>query len=94
MNGAIDPSCFQEVIDQLRAYTNKVFEHTANMTSAASTCASVMDGDPVASKSVSSLQRCTAQIQEGMQQIHSIISGMQRELEEARAAQQKGDFDF
>lgn len=93
MAEAIDPSSYQEVITQLKSYSSKVYEHCGNMMSAASTCASTMEGDPVAAKSISSLQRVITQINQGVQQINTVIAGMQRELEDAQRAAAMANFD-
>lgn len=89
----VDPGSYQEVINQLRAFSSKVFEQCTNMTAAARTCASAMEGDSVAERSIGSLERCISQINQGLQQINSVISGMQRELEDAQKAQAKANFD-
>lgn len=92
MAAVADPSSYQEVISQLGAYTNKVFESTSNMMSAANTCASNMEGDPAADRSVAALQRSISQIIAGVQKINKIMAAMRRELDDIQAAANKANF--
>lgn len=92
MGAVADPSSYQEVMNQLSAYTNKVFESCADMRSAASTCVSNMGDDPAAAKSVEALEKCLNQIQSGVSQINQVIAAMQKELEDIERAAKKADF--
>ena len=93
MGPVVDEAAYQEVITQLRAYTNKVFESCANMQSAASTCISIMGDDPAAARSASALSKSINQIQSGVDSINGVIAGMTKELEDSIAASQKANFD-
>lgn len=93
MKGAVDPVAYQEVMMELRAYTNRVSQSCGDMLSAARTCQATMEEDPAAARSADSLQRAVLHIQEGMAAIQRVISAMQRELEDAQKAAAKADFD-
>lgn len=93
MNGGVNPETYQEVINQLRAFTNQVFQQTGDIMMAANACASTMEGDPVAASSINALQKSVSQIQEGVNLINSVISGMNKELEDSMRAVSIGKFD-
>ena len=91
-NSVVDSNSYQEVISQLGAYTNKVFESCSNMSSAASACVSVMGDDQAAARSVSALQKSINTINDAVNDIHRIMSSMQQELEDSNRAQSLADF--
>lgn len=91
-NAVVDPSSYQEVIDQLRGYTSKVFEDCANMRTAANTCVSTMGDDPAAARSVAALEKSINNISSAIQNIHGIMAAMQQELEDAQRAADQADF--
>ncbi len=92
MGPVVDANSYQEVMNALGAYANKVFEHTSNMLSAANACVSTMGDDPAAAKSVAALQKCISQIQSGVESINQIRSAMSKELEDSQRAAALADF--
>ncbi len=92
MGDVADPGSYQEVMNQLAAYTSRVFEHCANMRSAAGVCVSTMGDDPAAAKSVAALEKCLNQIQSGLEAVNQVRAAMARELDDIQRAAARADF--
>ena len=86
-----DEQAYEEVINQLRAYTNKVFQASNDMYCAGRDCVDNTEGDPAAVKSNANLGSALGQIKESVQVIDTIIAAMQREMEEIRASASAAD---
>ena len=87
-----DPASYEEVINKLSAYSNKVFEQCANMMAASAACTENMGDDPAAAKSTEKLMKCIEQIRAGMAQINSTQAAMRQELEDIKAAAAKANY--
>ena len=89
MGPVVDEQAYGEVMQQLSAFSNKMFEHCTNMQTAAQACQSSMGDDPAAERSVAALTKCLSDIQRGIGTINQVRAAMARELEDARRAAQK-----
>ncbi|MCR4792861.1 MAG: hypothetical protein K5871_08925 [Lachnospiraceae bacterium] len=83
MQGA-DEQSYEEVIEQLRAYTNKVFEAVNGMYTAGQDCVDNTDNDPAAERSNGNLRTALGKINDSLQSINEVIAALNREMEQIR----------
>ena len=90
---AIDLDIYQEVMSQLEEYTNRVLEQCENIDSVSRVCASVIDGDPVVTRSTDALNECVWKIKKEIEIIDWVIVAMKRELYDIFAAGTDVNYD-
>ena len=93
MSNVIDPQSYQEVMRQLGAYGNRVFEIMSSMRSAAQNCKDNMEDDDAVVRSMERLEQCLSRMREGLDKINEVQAAMRRELEDALEAQRQAKFD-
>ena len=87
-----DEQSYEEMISALQMFVSQAEEQCGVMESAGNDCVDNTDGDPAASKANAKLQKCVGQIRATFETINGIISALQEELEEIRAAAAKANF--
>lgn len=88
-----DEQSYEEMISALQTFVSQTEEQCSVMESAGKDCVDNTDGDPAATKADSKLQKCVGDIRATCETINGIISALQEELEEIRAAAAKANFD-
>lgn len=84
-----DEQAYEEMISALQTFVSQAEEQCGVMESAGNDCVDNTDGDPAAEASNSKLQACVGNIRATFETIQGIISALQEELEEIRAAAAK-----
>lgn len=88
-----DEGAYEEMIDALSQFLGTINEQCAVMNSAAEDCVDNTIGDPAAVKSAAKVSECASKIEEQCEKISGIISALNDELEEIRAAAERANFD-
>ena len=88
-----DEQSYEEMISALQTFMTEVEEQCSVLESAGSDCVDNTDGDPAAEKANAKLQKCISDIRATLETIQGIISALQQELEDIRAAAAKANFD-
>ena len=84
-----DEQSYEEMISALQTFISEADEQCGVMESAGQDCIDNTDGDPAAVAANSKLQKCVGDIRKNFETIQSIISALQQELEDIRAAAAK-----
>jgi len=84
-----DEQSYEEMINALQSFLSLAEEQCSVMESAGQDCVDNTDNDPAAEASNSKLQKCIGDIRATFETIQKIISALQDELEDIRAAAAK-----
>lgn len=84
-----DEQSYEEMINALQTFLSQAEEQCGVMESAGQDCVDNTDGDPAAEASNSKLQKCVGDIRATFETIQGIITALQEELEDIRAAAAK-----
>ena len=84
-----DEQAYEEMISTLQTFISQVDEQCGVMESAGQDCVDNTDNDPAAEASNSKLQGCVGNIRATFDTIQEIITALQEELEDIRAAAAK-----
>lgn len=86
-----DEESYEEMISKLQTFISDVEEQCGVMESAGNDCVDNTDNDPAAAKSNARLQQCVTGIRSATESIQGIISALQQELDDIRAAANKAN---
>lgn len=84
-----DEQAYEEMINALQTFVSQADEQCGVMESAGNDCVDNTENDPAAEASNSKLQKCVGDIRSTFETIQGIISALQEELEDIRAAAAK-----
>lgn len=86
-----DEQSYEEMISALQNFKNQVEEQCNVMEKAGKDCIDNTDGDPAAEKSSARLSECVGKIRATFEIVDYIISALQEEIEDIRAAAAAAD---
>ena len=84
-----DEQAYEEMINALQTFVSQADEQCGVMESAGNDCVDNTENDPAAEASNSKLQKCVGDIRSTFETIQGIISALQEELADIRAAAAK-----
>lgn len=84
-----DEQAYEEMINALQTFVSQADEQCGVMESAGNDCVDNTENDPAAEASNSKLQKCVGDIRSTFETIQGIITALQEELEDIRAAAAK-----
>ena len=84
-----DEQAYEEMISALQNFVSQADEQCGVMESAGNDCVDNTENDPAAEASNSKLQKCVGDIRSTFETIQGIITALQEELEDTRAAAAK-----
>ena len=86
-----DEQSYEEMISALQTFITNVSDACGDMETAGNDCVDNTDGDPAAEKSNAKLQQCVARFRGTLSTAQKVITDLQQELEDIRAAAAKAD---
>lgn len=89
----VNEESYYELIGALQKFKKEAEEQCMVMQAAGMDCVENMYEDPSAVSANNKLQQCIGSIHSALEAIQGIISNMQEELEEVKAAAAKAKFD-
>ena len=92
MNNMADPKSYRAVIDEIRAFENRIEQSCQQMEQAANSCVGAMNGDDAAERAKAKLSRNIAKVREQYETLHRIMSALNEEMEEIIQANSEADF--
>ena len=88
-----DEQSYEEMINALQDFLSDLEEECTVMEGAGKDCVDNTDEDPAAVKSNARLQKCIGSIRENFETIQSIISALQKQIENIRTIAAKADME-
>lgn len=81
-----DEESYEEMIRTLQNFLSQVSTQCQVMSDAGTDCVDNTEGDPAAAKAAAKLQSCIGKIRGTFEEIQSVITALQQELEQIREA--------